>query len=122
MMFVCFWVGVSYASLTYFGDLLRQNRNANYSGYFHGPVGCKFFWPAPYFYLPRDVRTCLSLSPGNEPTGLSRAVSVMNRRNSSQPDEIEVTRAWSEVVNEFIASFRFSRSPTIVSAANVITK
>ena len=58
----------------------------------------------------------------NEPTGLSRAVSVMNRRNSSQPDEIEVTRAWSEVVNEFIASFRFSRSPTIVSAANVITK
>ena len=24
MMFVCGWVGVSYASLTYFGDLLRR--------------------------------------------------------------------------------------------------
>ena len=29
----------------------------------HGPVGSKFYCPAPYFYLPRDVGTCLSLSP-----------------------------------------------------------
>ena len=31
----------------------------------HGPVGSKFYCPAPYFYLPRDVGTCLSLSPGH---------------------------------------------------------
>ena len=29
----------------------------------HRPVGSKFYCPAPYFYLPRDVGTCLSLSP-----------------------------------------------------------
>ena len=29
----------------------------------HGPVVSKFYCPAPYFYLPRDVGTCLSLSP-----------------------------------------------------------
>ena len=29
----------------------------------HGPVGSKFYCPAPYFYLARDVGTCLSLSP-----------------------------------------------------------
>ena len=29
----------------------------------HEPVGSKFYCPAPYFYLPRDVGTCLSLSP-----------------------------------------------------------
>ena len=29
----------------------------------HGPVVNKFYCPAPYFYLPRDVGTCLSLSP-----------------------------------------------------------
>ena len=28
----------------------------------HGPVVTKFYCPAPYFYLPRDVGTCLSLS------------------------------------------------------------
>ena len=31
----------------------------------HGPVVRKFYCPAPYFYLPRDVGTCLSLSPGD---------------------------------------------------------
>ena len=30
----------------------------------HGPVGSKLYCPAPYFYLPRDIGTCLSLSPG----------------------------------------------------------
>ena len=30
----------------------------------HGPVGSRFYCPAPYFYLPRDVGTCLSLSLG----------------------------------------------------------
>ena len=29
----------------------------------HRPVVNKFYCPAPYFYLPRDVGTCLSLSP-----------------------------------------------------------
>ena len=29
----------------------------------HGPVVTKFYCPAPHFYLPRDVGTCLSLSP-----------------------------------------------------------
>ena len=29
----------------------------------HGPVVSKFYCPGPYFYLPRDIRTCLSLSP-----------------------------------------------------------
>ena len=29
----------------------------------HGPVVSKFYCPGPYFYLPRDVGTCLSLSP-----------------------------------------------------------
>ena len=28
----------------------------------HGPVVSQFYCPAPYFYLPRDVGTCLSLS------------------------------------------------------------
>ena len=31
----------------------------------HGPVGSKFYCPAPYFNLPRDVGTCLRLSPVN---------------------------------------------------------
>ena len=31
----------------------------------HGPVVTKFYCPAPHFYLPRDVGTCLSLSPGS---------------------------------------------------------
>ena len=30
----------------------------------HGPVVSKFYCTAPYFYLTRDVGTCLSLSPG----------------------------------------------------------
>ena len=29
----------------------------------HGPVVTQFYCPAPHFYLPRDVGTCLSLSP-----------------------------------------------------------
>ena len=29
----------------------------------HGPVVTKYNCPAPYFYLPRYVGTCLSLSP-----------------------------------------------------------
>ena len=30
----------------------------------HGPVVSKFYCPAPYFYLPQYVGTCLSLSQG----------------------------------------------------------
>ena len=33
----------------------------------HGPVVTKFYCPAPHFYLPRDVGTCLSLSPVTRP-------------------------------------------------------
>ena len=33
----------------------------------HRPVVSKFYCPAPYFYLPRDVGTCLKLKCGQYP-------------------------------------------------------
>lgn len=49
-------------------------------------------------------------------TGLSREASVINLRNSSQPDDIEVTEP-SVLVSTSITSFRFSLSSDNVSAA-----
>ena len=49
-------------------DTTAKNCNPNYSGFSrfsHGPVVNKFYCPARYFYLPRDVGTCLNLSPGS---------------------------------------------------------
>ena len=50
-------------------DNTAKNRNANYSGFSrfpHRPVVNKFYSLARYFYLPRDVGTCLSLIPGGQ--------------------------------------------------------
>lgn len=54
-------------------------------------------------------------------TGLSREASVINLRNSSQPDDIEVTEP-SVLVNTSITSFRFSLSSDNVSAININEK
>ena len=48
-------------------------------------------------------------------TGLSREASVINLRNSSQPDDIEVTEP-SVLVSTSITSLRFSLSSDNVSA------
>ena len=52
-------------------------------------------------------------------TGLSREASVINLRNSSQPDDIEVTEP-SVLVSTSITSFRFSLSSDNVSATKKI--
>lgn len=49
-------------------------------------------------------------------TGLSREARVINLRNSSQPDDIEVTEP-SVLVSTSMTSFRFSLSSDNVSAA-----
>lgn len=54
-------------------------------------------------------------------TGLSREASVINLRNSSQPDDIEVTEP-SVLVSTSITSFRFSLSSDNVSAININEK
>ena len=51
-------------------------------------------------------------------TGLSREASVINLRNSSQPDDIEVTEP-SVLVSTSITSFRFSLSSDNVSAIKI---
>ena len=50
-------------------------------------------------------------------TGLSSAVSVMKRRKSSQPELMDVTKEWPELVRISMAFFKFSRKPSNVSAA-----
>lgn len=54
-------------------------------------------------------------------TGLSREASVINLRNSSQPDDIEVTEP-PVLVSTSITSFRFSLSSDNVSAININEK
>jgi len=56
-----------------------------------------------------------------EHTGLSREASVINLRNSSQPDDIEVTEP-SVLVSTSITSFRFSLSSDNVSATKTMKK
>ena len=42
----------------------------------YGPLVTKFYCPAPYFYLPRDVGTCLSLSKRYICSDFKRAVLI----------------------------------------------
>ena len=44
------------------------------------------------------------------------SVSVINRRKSSQPEVMDVTRPWSVLVSISVASFKFLRSSVRVEA------
>ena len=76
----------------------------------HGPVVTKFYCPAPYFYLPRDVGTCLSLSPvepfDSQPTGVVASVNedyLFESKYSSLPITVGYTRqVWIQLLTSLM--------------------